>query len=63
MKCTDCKSCRWADVADKPRMIVRGNATMYQAVGSVNCTCAHIKEMTISDDGLICSSYEEKDNE
>ena len=63
MKATDCKKCVWADIADRPRVIVRGSVTVKQAAGSVNCTCPCIKEMTITDDGLCCSAFEEKDNE
>ncbi len=59
MKCTDCEKCAWADVSDKPRVIVKGNTTIYQSAGSVNCTCDHIEKMTITDDGMICSSYKE----
>ena len=62
MKATDCAKCRWADIADKPRVIIRGNVTVTQAAGSVNCTCSCIKEMTFTDDGLCCSAFEEKDN-
>ena len=59
MKCTKCK---WADIADRPRVIVDGNTTIYQSVGSVSCTCKQIKQMTITDDGIVCSSYAERED-
>lgn len=62
MKNTECKRCIWADVADKPRVIVQGNVTICQSAGSVNCKCTHIKEMHITDDGMVCSSYKERED-
>ena len=61
MKCTECVKCAWADIADQPRRIVRGSTTIYQSAGSVNCGCGHIKEMTITDDSMVCSSFKERE--
>ena len=62
MKNTECTKCKWADVSDKPRTIIKGNTTMVLSAGSVQCTCSHIKEMTITDDGMVCSSYEDQED-
>ena len=62
MKCTECSRCKWADIADKPRTIIKGGTTIVQSAGSVNCTCKNIKEMTITDDGLCCSSWLERED-
>ena len=63
MKCTDCNKCAWADISDKPKVIVKGNTTIYQSAGSVNCTCKNIKSMTITDEGMACSSFKEAADE
>ena len=40
---SDCKNCIWADIAEKPRVIVKGNVTLHQSPGSINCTCPALK--------------------
>ena len=62
MRNTDCSKCKWAEIADKPRVIVKGSMTIYQSAGSVNCTCGNIKQMTITDDGMVCSAYQERED-
>ena len=56
----DCETCIFADIADGPRTIVKGNATIHQNAGSINCTCKSIHSMTITDDGMVCSEYKER---
>ena len=56
---TECGNCVWADIADKPRKIVSGGTILYQPPGSVICTCSNIKEISITDSGMRCSSYKE----
>lgn len=58
---SDCERCIWADVSYEPRVITREDVTIYQLSNkNINCKCDHIKEMFFTDDGMVCSSYEEK---
>jgi len=56
----DCETCAFADIADEPRTIKKGNTTIYQSTGSINCTCESIHNLSISDDGIVCSEYKER---
>lgn len=58
-----CKNCIHADVSGGPRVINRGNITIYQNKNSVNCQCENIKSLTITDGEMVCSEFKEKEND
>ena len=58
-KVCDCENCVHAEIAKEYREIKKGSCTIYQQPGSVNCTCDLIHSFTVTDDGMICSEYEE----
>ncbi len=55
-----CKTCAFADIAKKSRTIIKRGAKVTQQAGGVICTAEHIKEITITDGRMVCSSYKEK---
>ena len=57
---SDCKKCKYADISSGNRTFIEGN-TVIRQMGGTNIRCTHgcIKSMTITDDGMICSEYEE----
>lgn len=54
-----CKTCKYADIATKPRTIVKQGMKLVQGAGSVICTCPKVKEISITDGEMKCSGYEE----
>ncbi len=54
-----CKTCKHADIATKPRTIVKQGMTLVQSAGGVICTRPEIKEISITDGEMRCSGYEE----
>lgn len=54
-----CKTCKHADIAAKPRTIVKQGVTLVQGAGSVICTRPKVKEISITDGEMKCSDYEE----
>ena len=55
----ECKNCIYAEIVKQPRKIVKGDTTMFQSAGSVDCTCPHIRSLSFIDDELTCSEYKE----
>ena len=62
MNITRCEKCAYAEVLQKARTVRCGDMVMYQGKGSTVCRCEHITSMTITDDGMICSSFREKED-
>ena len=58
-KACDCEKCIHAEITREYRKIKKGSCTIYQQPGTVNCTCEVIHSFTVTDDGMICSEYEE----
>lgn len=58
-----CENCIHADLSNSPRVINRGNITIYQNKNSVNCQCENIKSITITDGKMVCSEFKAKENE
>ena len=56
-----CENCIHADVSDSPRVINRGNITIYQNANSVNCKCENIKSITITNGEMVCSEFKTKE--
>ena len=54
-----CKTCKHADIATRPRTIVKQGMKLVQCAGSVICTCPNVKEISITDGEMKCSDYEE----
>ena len=54
-----CRNCKHSDVSSVRRVIQTGSVHLVQN-GSNNIVCKndHIKSMTISGDGFVCSEYE-----
>lgn len=61
MKETRCENCLYAHILDKPRMVCCGDMVMHQCAGSIVCRCTHITSITITDDGMICSSFKKRE--
>ncbi len=57
----DCDTCAWAQYSDKPGIIVRGNKTIIHSGGTMRCTAGTIQNLTITDQGMYCSSYRPKE--
>ena len=54
-----CKTCKYADIATKPRTIVKQGVKLVQGAGGVICTRPNVKEISITDGEMKCSDYEE----
>ena len=54
-----CKTCKHADIATKPRTIVKQGVKLVQGAGGVICTRPKVKEISITDGEMKCSDYEE----
>ncbi|WKY44441.1 hypothetical protein Q5O14_17830 [Eubacteriaceae bacterium ES2] len=59
MKVMQCKTCKYADIAAEDRIIIKTYGTVTQTAGSVICICEKAKSITITDDDILCSGYEE----
>lgn len=58
---TECRRCKYASVADKPRTIIEGNTTIQQSKGGIRCRSPYIKELVFDRDGAMhCSNFEIK---
>ena len=54
-----CKTCKHADIATKPRTIVKQGMKLVQGAGSVICTRTKVKEISITNGEMKCSDYKE----
>jgi len=53
-----CDTCAFADISDKPRVIVLDNMRIVQNSGhNVVCTNKSIAKITLTDEGMTCSGW------
>lgn len=58
---TACENCVWAEKLKRKRVIHSGDMVLVQSKGTIVCHCHEITSMTITDDGMICSSFRERE--
>lgn len=55
----ECDTCKWADIHDGPRTIVRNEVTIIQnGKHCIDCTNPGDKIINMRDDGMKCSGWE-----
>ena len=54
-----CETCKYADIATRPRTIIKQGMKLVQGAGSVICTRPKVKEISITGGEMRCSDYEE----
>ena len=54
-----CKTCKHADIATKPRTVVKQGVKLVQGGGGVICTYTKVREISITNGEMRCSDYEE----
>ena len=52
-----CKTCKHADIATKPRTIVKQGMKVVQGAGGIICTRPKVEEISITDGEMRCSDY------
>ena len=52
-----CKTCKFADIAEKERTIVRQGVKCKQAAGGIICTCPKVHELSFTNGEMRCSDY------
>ena len=52
-----CKTCKFADIAEKERTIVRQGVKCKQAAGGIICTCPQVHELSFTNGEMRCSDY------
>ena len=59
-----CDECKWADIHDGPRRIIKGSVIFTQdGVHNIVCTHKGDKTMTFTDDDMQCSGWEPRGEE
>ena len=56
----ECENCIYADVSKRARIIKQDNITIIQNNGGINCTCRHVKSITITGRDMVCSEFKER---
>ena len=56
----NCRDCIYGDISNEPREIRQGNITIIQNNGGINCTCRHVKSITITGRDMVCSEFKER---
>lgn len=57
MKLTECENCAFSEQLKEKRVIRSGDMVLVQGKGTIICHCHDITSMTITDGGMICSSF------
>ena len=63
MKYSDCEKCIHAKLSTKGGMVMKHGAMFIQQKGAkcLTCRAGTIKNITMTDEGMICSSFREKE--